>query len=137
MLAVALSGETEARVLLAAFDVSRPSLAKRFGVHPEPGAVDHLEQSATMRVIGGGPSGAARVAPRREPAARRHEPFRPPRVGLRLLRELPAGVRLDSARPAGFLDNPDAAILVRFADTGILFRPYRSTAVNAVSRAAS
>jgi hypothetical protein len=57
MLAVALSGETEARVMLAAFDVSRPSLAKRFGVHPEPGAVDRLKQSATMRVIGGGPSG--------------------------------------------------------------------------------
>jgi len=99
-LAVGLSRETEGRVLLADLDVARPSLAGRFGVHPEPGVVDHLEDRAALRVIGGGPGRRLWLLP----AGSR------PRGGMSRFVHLlsvsgffdscPAGFQLDRARPA-------------------------------------
>jgi MinD-like ATPase involved in chromosome partitioning or flagellar assembly len=133
---VALSREIEGRVLLADFDVARPSLAKRFGVHPEPGVVDHLEERASLRVIGGGPSRRLWLLP----AGSR------PQGGLtRFLHLLTVSGFFDSCRQAftwtvldlpPLLESPEAAVLVRSADGCILVGRYRSTAINAVSRAA-
>jgi Mrp family chromosome partitioning ATPase len=135
-LAVGLSRETEGRVLLADLDVARPSLAGRFGVHPEPGVVDHLEDSAALRVIGGGPGRRLWLLP----AGSR------PRGGMsRFVHLLSVSGFFDSCRLAfswtvldlpPLLDNPEAAMLVRHADACILVGRYRSTALNAVSRAA-
>jgi Mrp family chromosome partitioning ATPase len=135
-LAIALSRETEGRVLLADFDVSRPSLARRFGVDPEPGVVDHLEDRAALRVIGGGPSRRLWLLPAGTP----------PRNGLsRFVHLVSVSGFFDSCRQAfawtvldlpPLLDNPEAALLVRSADACVLVGRYRTTAVNAVSRAA-
>lgn len=135
-LAIALSRETAGRVLLADFDVLRPSLAKRFGVHPEPGVVDHLEERAALRIIGGGPSRRLWLLPAGS---------RPAGGMSRFAHLLSVSGFFESCRQAfawtvldlpALLDNPEAAIMIRSADACIMVGRYRSTALNAVSRAA-
>lgn len=135
-LAVGLSRETEGRVLLADLDVARPSLASRFGVHPEPGVAEHLEDGASLRVIGGGPSRKLWLLPAGS---------RPKGGTSRFVHLLSISGFYESCRQAfswtvldlpPLLDNPEAAMLVRQADGCILVGRYRSTALNAVSRAA-
>ena len=135
-LAVGLSRETEGRVLLADLDVARPSQASLFGVHPEPGVVDHLEDRGSLRVIGGGPSRRLWLLPAGSP----------PRGGVsRFVHLLTVSGFFESCRQAfswtvldlpPLLDTPEAAMLVRQADACILVGRYRSTALNAVSRTA-
>ena len=135
-LAVSLSRESQGRVLLADLDVQRPCLAERFGVHPEPGVVDQLEESSTLRIVGGGPSRRLWLLP---------SGARPVGGISRFVHQLLESGFFAQSRGAfdwvvldlpPLLDNPEAALLVSASDACILVGRYRSTAVNAVSRAA-
>lgn len=72
-IATAVAADTQRPTLLLECDLERPSLYRHFGFHSSPGLVDWLEDTASLRILRGGPlvnlfivpSGAPREDPSR------------------------------------------------------------------------